>query len=188
MGRLLSPSGPELRRLLTGFRHTAFRLETLQRYAMPYEAEPLRRFLAGEPPPEDPDKEQWLRRVRAAAAAGKRMRRVHVVIEPLSDYLRFELAWEYSSNVAAGEQIGIIPTAPGTWPAEVPRHDYWLLDSQTLAIMRYDGEGHLLSVELEDDPVTVVRHNYWRDAAWHQAIPYEAYMGRHGDLQRRRAS
>ena len=63
------------------FQHTAFRLEVLQRYTVPYEKEPLRRFLANEPPPDDPDKERWLAFIREAVGAGKRMQRVHVVVE-----------------------------------------------------------------------------------------------------------
>lgn len=39
----------EFRRLSQGFEHTAFRLETHERYLDEEEREPVRRFLAGEP-------------------------------------------------------------------------------------------------------------------------------------------
>src|SRR5260370_3848290 len=103
----------------TGFEHTAYRLETLQRYEDDSETVMLRSFLAGEPQPHDHGKEQWTARITAAVASGRRMQRVHVVVEPVSDYLRFELAWSYGPNVAAGEDIGIVPVSSGQWPPDL---------------------------------------------------------------------
>jgi hypothetical protein len=182
MARRIGPFGPEFDQLFKDFRHTAFRLEVLQGYSVPYEEEPIRRFLANEPPPADPDKEQWLAFIRAAVGAGKLMQRVHVVVEPLSPYLRYELAWEYSCNVAAGEDVRIVAIQAGSWPNEMPRHDYWLFDSRTLCVMDYDDEGRLLGADLVDDPGEIVQHNAWRDAALHQGVPYRDYVRRHHDL------
>jgi hypothetical protein len=176
MGRQITPFGEEYGRLISDFRHCWFRLEVLQRYTVAYEEEPLRRFLAGEPPPEDPDKEEWLGLIREAAAAGKVMRRVHVVVEPPSDYLRYEFAWEYADNMAAGEDIRIIGVQPGHWPEELPHHDYWLFDSRILCLLDYDEEGRLLGAELVDDPAEIVRHNWWRDVALHEAVPLDRYL------------
>lgn len=182
MSRRISAFSEEFDRLFSDFQHTAFRLEVLQRYTVPYEKEPLRRFLANEPPPDDPDKERWLAFIREAVGAGKRMQRVHVVVEPLSAYLRYELAWEYSSNVGAGEEVRIIPIRPGAWPDQMPRYDYWLFDARTLCLMDYDNEGRLLGADLVDDPTEIVRHARWRDAALHHGIPYRVYIRRHQDL------
>jgi hypothetical protein len=173
--------------MLCGFDHTAFRLEVCQSYSMPYEDESFRRFLDGQNLAEDASIEEWLGIVRAARAAGKRMERVHVVVEPLSDYLRYELAWWYAANVAAGEDIRIIPTRKGEWPVGLPKHDFWLYDSNRVAVLHYDPAGHLYRVELVRDPVEVVRHNAWRDVALHQAIPWAEYLDRHPDLQARLA-
>jgi hypothetical protein len=41
---------------------------------------------------------------------------VHVVTEPATPYIRFELA-AYADTSAAGEQIMIIPVRDGSWPA-----------------------------------------------------------------------
>jgi hypothetical protein len=120
VARRLVPGSAGYWELFDNFEHTAYRLETLQYYRADGEAEPLRRFLAGEPQPHDPGKDQWVTRIRAAAAAGKLMQRVHIVTEPLSDYLRYELSWSYAPNVAVGEDIRVIPAAAGTWPAELP--------------------------------------------------------------------
>src|SRR6266498_3070001 len=82
--RMLAADSEEFGRLFETFEHTAFRLETLDRYTVPEEDEALRRFLAGEPP--DPDLfVSWFTLVRAATAAGKAVQRVHLISEPLTD-------------------------------------------------------------------------------------------------------
>jgi len=35
------------------------------------------------------------------------------VVEPLTDYLRYELGWSYPPNVKAGEDIRILPAEAG---------------------------------------------------------------------------
>jgi len=40
---------------------------------------------------------------------GKVFQRVHVVCEPLTDYLRYELGWSYPPNVEAGEEARCCP-------------------------------------------------------------------------------
>jgi hypothetical protein len=50
-----------------------------------------------------------LRGCGANRDAGRTQQRVHVVTEPLTDYLAYELTWEYGLHAAAGEDIRIIP-------------------------------------------------------------------------------
>jgi hypothetical protein len=93
---------------------------------------------------------------------------VHVVSEPLTDYLRFEIGWSYRLNADAGEDIRISRAA-----AALPRDDYWLFDSRAMARLHYDGDGRLTGVELTDDPAAVVQAGYWRDVALHLAVPLD---------------
>lgn len=181
----IEPFSAEWDQMLRGFEHTAFKLEVRQSYSVAYEDESLRRFLDGEDLVVDAGMEEWLDIVQGARAAGKRMERVHVVVEPLSDYMRYELTWWYSANVAAGEDIRIVPVRKGQWPAGLPKHDFWLYDSNRVGILHYDPAGHLYRVELVHDPVEVVRHNAWRDVAMHQAIPWSEYLSKYPDLQAR---
>jgi hypothetical protein len=183
LARRIDPlADDEFDRLFERFEHTAFRLETLQHYSMPYEDGLLRRFLAGELEPVGlNEKYAWWRGLIAdAVAVGKRVERIHVVAEPLSDYMRFQLAWLYPGNAVAGEDIRIIPISSGRWPADLPGcgHDYWLLDSQTLALLHYDHEGRFVAVDLTDNESQIAQANAWRDAALHQAISYKEYMNR----------
>ena len=178
MGRRIEDvTSSEFDALFTSFEHTAYRLETLQAYDVSYEAEPYRAFMAGHARSGDPAKNEWVAMIREATQAGKVFRRVHVVREPLTDYLRYELGWSYPPNVDAGEDIRILPAEPGQWPA-LPRHDYWLFDSRDLWVMEYTEDGAFRWVEQVDDPAVIVRHAYWRDAALHQAVPYRDYMRR----------
>src|SRR5690625_2069745 len=83
--------------LFVDFRYTAFRLETLQTYETEYESEHFRNFMAEERQglPVSVGVTPWDFEVEAGIAAGRRYERVHVVTEPLSDYVRFECAWGY---------------------------------------------------------------------------------------------
>jgi hypothetical protein len=175
MGRRIeSVTSAEFDSLFTSFAHTAYRLETLQRYDVSYEDESYAAFLAGQPMPADAAKNDWTSMISEATRAGKSFRRVHVVTEPLTDYLRYEIEWSYGPNVAAGEQIGIIVGKPED--LGLPERDYWLFDSRDLWVMDYDDEGRFLSAELVDDPAVIVEHGYWRDKALHLAVPYADYV------------
>jgi hypothetical protein len=166
MGHTIPAGRVKWHRLFDRFEHTCFRLETLQWYDEPGEAGAYESFLAGREPEVYPGKEAWLEVVRAAVAAGKVMQRVHVVAEPLTDYMRFEIGWSYELNAAAGEDIRI-SRAVGA----LPQTDYWLFDSRALARLRYNAAGRLVSVELDNDPAMVVQAGYWRDVALHLAVP-----------------
>jgi hypothetical protein len=174
MGQTIaSLDDPEFARPFRDFKYTAFRLETLQRYAVTYEREAFERFLAGEERGEFPGIAEWIEgTVTPAITSGKRLHRVHVVELPLSDYVRFESGWAYSHTAAAGEEIRILPVRQGEWPTELPHYDYWLFDSATVLSMRYDEQGNFESAEFEDDPALIVHANRWRDAAVMLSIPY----------------
>lgn len=176
MSTHLARGSPEYTALFDDFEYTAYRLETLQHYAGDDEAGPLRQFLAGGDRPHDPGRDKWAARVRAAAATGKVMQRVHIVMEPLSDYVRYELEWSYTPE--AGEDIRIIPAAAGDWPQGLPRHDYWLFDSARLLRMHYDDNGRMTSAELDEDPAEISKARHWRDIALRVGVPLGDYMRR----------
>ena len=56
------------------------------------------------------------------AAGARSIQRVHVITEPLTPAMQQELTEGYEGNVAAGEDIGIVPVAgPGEWPDGMSR-------------------------------------------------------------------
>ncbi len=177
MGALAT--GAAFDRLFQEFEHTAFRLETRERYGMGDEAGPFAQFLA-EGWADMSFTSAWRANVRSQTAAGKRFTRVRVVSEPWSDYTRFGL-YDCGGTVAAGEDIRYLPRPRAVG---LPAHDYWLFDSRTVYILRFDQADQLLGAERVDDAATVVQHCYWRDAAWRHAVPYREYVKKGALVQR----
>lgn len=185
MTDLLPPGDLEFSRWFHRFRYSVFRLETLQIYAGAGEDESLAAFARGEAePPPDPVEDAWAAMLRAHRDAGRTQQRVHVIIEPVSDYLAYELTWEYGPHAAAGEDIRIIPVTTG-WVADVPSEDFWLFDSTALFAMYYDPDGRWLGVEPVTEPARVAAACFARDAALHHSIPWRAYVAHHPELERR---
>jgi len=167
------------------FRYSAFRLETLQDYKGSGEDDWIAAFTAGaHTPPPDPAQDEWEAMIRANRRARKVMQRVHVVVEPLSDYLRFELTWMYGLSRAVGEEIGIIDATHG-WPEDVPHADFHLFDSSDMYDAHYAPDGTWLGVEQVTDPVKIVAGCRWRDAALHHAQSWESFVKARPDVAAR---
>lgn len=189
MNRHYVPGSDEWRELFATFDSYAWRLETLQNYAGSGEDERMARFNRGEPYQPTQAKQRWLDIITGAHARGASIGRVHVVAEPLTDYMRFELSWGYAPNVDAGEDIRIIPVPETTvLPPELERRqDFWLFDDR-LYLMHYAHDGTWLDVEHVDDERQVAAALTARRLALDMAMPYQQYMRRHPDLLERAAA
>jgi hypothetical protein len=172
-GALSILSADEWRRQFREFEHTAFRLETRERYNSPGETERVRRFLAGEPlVHRDHD---WFHLVREATRAGRTWRRVRIVSRPLSDYSRYGLNSCVANN-AAGEDIRYLDRDEARTIGLADDADWWLFDSHRLVRMRFDpDDDRFLGGEPVTDPVAVVDANRQRDLAWHHAWLRETF-------------
>ncbi|SNR99476.1 hypothetical protein SAMN06265360_1631, partial [Haloechinothrix alba] len=163
---------------LTSFRYSLFRLETLQQYSGSSEDEALMEWRRTGTVPLTEELRQWCERIQRRVNDGRRVQRVHVVREPLSDYMRFELA-SYEPNVNAGEDVRIIPTSAGTWPTDVPPgSDFWLIDGRQLWSMQYAGDGEWLGAEQVTDAQQIVDACAIRDAALAQSVSWRDYWQR----------
>ena len=161
------------------FRHRVFRLETLDWYDAPNEREPYRRFLAGEPV--DPAwREPWKRLVRDVRASGRTMERVHIVSEPVSDYIRFELLHGYPANVDAGEDVRILGWDKAyALGVNVRNWDYWLFDDDRAAALDYGDDGSVVRVEMIDRRRLIQSYCTLRDVALKGATPLAKYVAEH---------
>ncbi|WP_327580892.1 hypothetical protein OHA25_33400 [Nonomuraea sp. NBC_00507] len=166
------PAGQDFAGLVLAFRHTAFRLETREAYNEADEAPILRRFLTGGGLDES-YMDDWIEMLTPRIADGQRMERVRVVSKPHSDYTRFGLALA-RYNVEAGEDIRYLPRHRAA-ELDLPGHDFWLIDSTTLLILRFGDDDVLLGADLVTDPAVVVKHCYYRDVAQHYAVPWQEY-------------
>jgi len=168
-------TGEELAELVLGFEHTAFRLEQRDdRYREAEEDEPFQRFLGGESVTITGWNDEWEQMLRARSSHGQRMTRVRVVKEPHSAYTRFLLALA-AVNVPAGEDVRYLPYDRAR-NLDLPHHDFWLIDSLRVAILRFAEDSTLLGADVHDDPALVVRHCYYRDVACHYATPFAGYV------------
>ncbi|GAA0934185.1 DUF6879 family protein [Pseudonocardia zijingensis] len=184
MTRLLR--GEEFDAKFEQFRSSVFRLETLQVYRGSGEDDAIAAFTAGlAAPPADPVQDDWEAMIRAHVRAGRVMRRVHVVTEPVTDYMQFELTWAYAPNAAAGEDIRIVPVRGADWPAGLPRLDFWLFDDAELFVAHYAPDGTWLGVEPVDDPARVATARRWRDTALQLAMPWRDYIAEWPELAAR---
>src|SRR5262249_49194352 len=89
--------GEQVRTFFDSFQDEAFRLETLPVYKVAGEQEELQAFLeTGHLDFQEDD--EWYVRVRHFRETGRWIGRVHVITQPLTEYLRFEFAC-YPYNV-----------------------------------------------------------------------------------------
>lgn len=119
----------------------------------------------------------WLQMVREATHAGRMFARVRVVSAPLTDYSRFGL-WVAGYTCEAGDDIRYL-TRDQADAANLPKHDYWLFDSRMLVMMHFGEDDRFVGAEVVDDPVAIVQHNYWRDAARHLATRQDEFVTEH---------
>ncbi|MGP2439146.1 DUF6879 family protein [Streptomyces sp. JW3] len=168
----------EFHTLFERFEHTAWRLETRQRYASDEFTERWSQFIKAGRLDED-----WVEgsvvtwfaeTVRAQTAKGKRIERVRLVDEPatLGQRYLFESAkW----NIAQGEDIRHLKRGQADL-LRLPAEDFWLFDSRLIALLRFDDDDQLTHVDLITEPAEVVRCSMIRDAARHHAVPWRDFM------------
>lgn len=160
-------------RLFEDVQTSWFRLETLQVYAVDYEdhgqADFRRTGLADDGP------SSWRAMISRHRTAGRQLQRVHVVEDPITDYLRYELAI-YELNRRAGEDIRLIPVAAGGWPPGIPQAtDFWIFDDQDVWDMTYDQKGRFVGASRDTSKQHLQQCREWRDVAMAAAMPLDDY-------------
>lgn len=145
-----------------------FRLEVHQSYKVAGEEARLAAWRAGAGWSEGVT--PWQERLKLLIPKGVRMRRVHVVELPLTEYVRWELE-SYRRNVKFGEEIRLVERE--RVPEGTPNIDFWLFDETTVVLMHYTDEGELTERELyEGDAQAYVLA---RDLVWQAARPLASW-------------
>lgn len=155
------------------FRHDAFRLEAQPVYTVDVEREAFDDYLRGEPRAADAYGfyAEWLGKVRDVTKAGRRIERVRILETPPTTYQAFELHMA-RYNLAAGETLRTITRAAAEKAGLPARDDWWLFDSQAVAVMRFEADGTPLGGTILTDPAIVSRYCTWRDLAVHHSAPF----------------
>lgn len=161
------------------FTRTVFRLETLQNYVAPGEAEKIEAFRLGLPRPERSVRTSpWLARIAVTTVEGKRWQRVRVVEEPLTEYTRYEMAG-YVESQAAGEEIRVVRRTAAPAIPSLTR-DFWLFDAGTpqayALLMDYGPMGRFDGASLITDVPTLLEFTAERDLALRWSVPLNEYL------------
>jgi len=156
------------------FEREAFRLETLPVYQVEGEREAYARFLTtGDV--DIPGSDSWFEQLRHYRETGRWIGRVHVIARPLTDYLRFEFAFQLHS-VQAGEDIRILDLTDRPNPG-LPAQDYWMFDESKVVRMDYGPDGTQIGRELLEgvDPTPYVA---WKRLAMEEAEPLSEFYAK----------
>jgi hypothetical protein len=160
----------------TAYKHEALHLEMRDIYSTDIERSRFQTWLRGEPL--DPEAEAewwrpWFEMMKANRDAGKTLRRLRIVSESVTDYIRFE--WLDAFNlVKSGEDVRWLPRRRAS-TLLLPGNDFWLFDGETVAFTHFSGDGQVLDHELTTDPDIVHRCKAAFEAAWELAIPHNEY-------------
>lgn len=157
-----------------------FRWEGLQHYDVDYDEPSWRAFREGTTRPDRSIRtDPWLARIARTTLAGKRWERIRYIVEPPTDYTRWELL-AYGESAPVGEEIGIILDLPAS-SYHLP--DFWVFDGDDRAdrravIMHYGYGGEPIEFELRDDPEQVSALYTAADQLRALAEPLNAYLAR----------
>ncbi|HZB99968.1 MAG TPA: hypothetical protein VE844_00940, partial [Gammaproteobacteria bacterium] len=140
----MEPISAERRRqLLTTFQREVVHLEMRDVYATDVERDRFATWLRGELL--DPEAEAewwrpWFEPMRRNNEAGKTLRRLRIVSEPVTAYIRFE--WlDAAQLVRAGEDVRWLPRCNAS-ELLLPGNDFWMFDRQTVVFTHFSGDGN----------------------------------------------
>jgi hypothetical protein len=106
-------------------------------------------------------------------AAGRILRRLRVVSEPVTDYIRFE--WlDAAELVKAGEDVRWLPRQLAS-ALLLPGNDCWCFDAETIVFTHFSGNGEIQGYELTEDPGLISQWAAAFEAAWSIAVPHAEY-------------
>ncbi|MGI9002914.1 MAG: DUF6879 family protein [Pseudonocardia sp.] len=169
-------SAKERRKLLTTCHSEVMHLEMRDVYATDVEKDRFATWRRGEPL--DPDAEgqwwrPWFELMDGITTSGVTVRRLRIVSEPVTDYIRFE--WlDAAQLVRAGEDVRWLPRR-NTSTLLLPGNDFWMFDRETVAFTHFSGDGHVLDREMTTDPSIVAGCVTAFEDAWKIAIPHAEY-------------
>lgn len=160
------------------------RVQTLDSYGSGSDGDDVRRYLAGAPAPSSPAREEWFKKLRAEADAGRIRRNLHIVHEPLTPYLRYAFEWGYVYNQAAGMEIRILSTDNTSAAAHLAKvGDFLVAEDIHVARLRYDEGGCLLgTVKVSADAAEA--YAALAELAWEQAVDFTPWWAEHTQYHR----
>lgn len=160
------------------------RVQTRDLYSVASDGEDFRRYIDGFRFEPSQARKDWAAKLRADADAGKVRRNVHVVREPLSQFLSFQFEWGYAYNAEAGQDIRILSVEAGA-AAEHLMHvgDFTVIEHKDVVCNRYDDAGRFLgAVQASSDAAQV--HAALAELVWESAVPFAQWWAQHPQYHR----
>ncbi|TDC69276.1 DUF6879 family protein [Streptomyces hainanensis] len=171
----MKPKVPGFDELLGSARHSALHLEMRDTYAVAEEREDVARWEAGRWTHEHARGvlAEWFDLVSRTVGRGVAVRRVRIVSEPVSDYVKFE-HFTTPLNIEAGEEVRWLPRRQALG-IPLPSADFWLIDGRLTRFNLFSGDGDAVEPEMSDDPAIASLCARAFEAAWQRAIVHEDY-------------
>lgn len=135
----------------------------------------LKAWRDGRPLDESEEDRVWEAYVLGLRAAGIPFERVRMVHEPPTLYQR----WIHTTtdrNIRIGEDVRWLSESRAR-QLHMPADDFYLLDDERIAIMRFDGSGEMTGIDIDHDLDVVSVHRAWLARAWAVAMPHRHYEG-----------
>lgn len=117
----------------------------------------------------------WYGLIRGTVSRGVSVRRVRLVSEPVTAYIRFEYDVTAAHNIGAGEQVRWLPRQKADGLL-VPCSDFWVFDGHVVLWNHFAGDGSWVGEERSDDPEVAKLCSSSFEATWERGIPHEDYQ------------
>ena len=163
-------SVPKLADLLVAAERRALHLEMRDTYAR---SPLLLAWQAGEPHDRREADQQWAALLARLVARGGDVRRLRIVSEPVTEYVRYEYEMTPVANLAAGELVRWLPRDRAS-DLRLPGNDFWLIDDALLFNLA-SGDGDWLGVQQNDDPNVIAFCARSFEVAWSRAVDHADY-------------
>lgn len=165
--------GENWRWFFDAFEREAWRFEAQPTYTMPREQENVARFLRGQDKPADHNA-RWHERVRKYVESGRRIGRVRIVRQPLTDYQRYQFAWGIPGNIVAGEDIRVLDVTQKDYGLPLSGRDWWMFDESRIAHLNFRPDGTQINREVYEGDPTPYRE--WKRISLEHAVPFGEYV------------
>uniref|UniRef100_A0AAU2V470 DUF6879 domain-containing protein n=1 Tax=Streptomyces sp. NBC_00003 TaxID=2903608 RepID=A0AAU2V470_9ACTN len=165
--------GEEWRRFFEAFEREAWRFEAQPTYTMPKEQENVARFLRGDAKPANHNA-RWHDRVREYVDSGRRIGRVRIVRQPLTDYQRYQFAWGIPGNIRAGEDIRVLDVTRTDYGLPIGGQDWWMFDEANVVHLNFRPDGTQINREVFEGDSTPYRE--WKQISLEHSVPFEEYV------------
>ncbi|MFD7714249.1 DUF6879 family protein [Streptomyces sp. NPDC059814] len=167
------PAPPSFAEVIQDTERSAVHLETRDTY---FDNERFAAWRGGERVNWE-DRDSWWRGfhdlVAQAVDRGVVIRRLRVVGEPVSEYIRWE-HYVTRANVEAGEQVRWLPRRLTT-NLSLPGNDYWLFDERLARIHHFAGDGALVEDEFSTESRLLKCLADSFETLWGHGIPHDEF-------------